>query len=105
CHDAAGEIVAPLVEKYVRTGNARFVYRFFPILGPESVTAARGAYCAAKEDAFWPFQHRLMERRGSGNRGAYGGDRLIDDARARSLDAGAFETCLPSFDSLAYVQA
>src|SRR5690606_38863249 len=67
--------------------------------------AARGAYCAAKQEAFWPFQHRLMERRGTGNRGAYRDERLIDDARALSLDTEAFEACLSSGDSLAYVQA
>src|SRR5690625_1547318 len=68
CQNASDAIVKQVIDQHVRAGDARFVYRFFPILGPESVAAAEAAFCAAVEDAFWPFQDAVFTRRGTGNR-------------------------------------
>lgn len=105
CHTAADMIVKPLVENHVANGNVRFIYRHFAILGPESVLAAQGAYCAMQEGEFWPFYDRLMARRGTGNRGAYSRTRLIQDAKAIGLDEQAFIACIDGNDSQRYVQS
>src|SRR5690625_1771679 len=40
CQNASDNIVQPIIEKYVANGDVQFIYRFFPILGPDSVAAA-----------------------------------------------------------------
>lgn len=104
CHAASDIVVKPLVESHVAEGNVRFIYRMFPVLGPESVLAAQGAFCAIQQDEFWPFYDRLMARRGTGNRGAYSRSRLIQDARAIGLDENAFVQCIDGEDSRRYVE-
>lgn len=59
--------------------NLRFVYKEFPILGPASVTAAKAALAAARQDKYQPMHDALMGLRGQ-----------LDDAKimrvAESLD-------------------
>lgn len=105
CHLAAREIVEPLIERYVASGKVRFVYRFFPFLGPESVAAARGAYCAAVQGAFWPYQEILFERRGVGNQGTYSPASLTRYAVEAGLDEAKFGSCLQSPAARDYVAA
>lgn len=105
CQVAADEVVAPLIEKYVRTGKIRFAYRFYPILGAESVYAARAGYCAAAEGAFWPYQKILFDKRGTGNRGTYSKANLIAAAGEVGLDQEAFRACLESDAARDYVGA
>ena len=96
CQTASSQIVKPFIEQVVAQGKARFAYRLFPFLGPESVTAAKGAYCAAVQSKFWPFQHALFARRGTGNQGAYTESRLRTYAEEAGLDLDRFESCVAS---------
>jgi len=104
CHTAAEQVVKRLLDSYVAEGKVQFTYRFFPILGPESVQAARAAYCAMEMDAFWPYQELLMSKKGTGNRGTYSRDKLIDYARQMGLDVAQFRACLDNDRSLQYVR-
>lgn len=45
--------------------NVRFVYKEFPILGPESLTAARAAVAARKSKQYEAFHDALITHRGS----------------------------------------
>ena len=103
CQIASDEIVKPFVEQVVSKGQARFAYRLYPILGPESVTAARGAYCAAVQGKFWPFQAILFAERGTGNRGTYTESSLRSYAEQAGLDVSAFQTCLASGEAAIFV--
>ncbi|MGB3556769.1 MAG: DsbA family protein [Jannaschia sp.] len=57
----AGEEVAGLLEA---DGDVRVVYREWPILGEESVFAARAALAAREQDAYGAFHEALMGARG-----------------------------------------
>ena len=103
CQNASENVVKPLLQTYVKSGKVRFAYRLFAFLGPESELAARGAYCAAKEGAFWPYQELLFARRGTRNQGAYSRENLIADAGRLNLDAEAFAQCLESEEAGVYV--
>ncbi|MGC2855841.1 DsbA family protein [Novispirillum sp. DQ9] len=46
-------------------GNVRFVIKEFPILGPESVVAARYALAARAQGKYAPFHQALMKHRGA----------------------------------------
>lgn len=105
CQTASSSIVKPLVENYVASGDVKFTYHFYPILGPESFAAAEAAYCAADQDAFWPYQNALFARRGTGNRGTYSENNLIASARQVGLDEEQFKSCLNSPHATAYVQS
>ena len=44
-----------VIEQLVRTGKARFRLRIWPILGPDSIAAARAAYAANRQGKLWLF--------------------------------------------------
>jgi protein-disulfide isomerase len=57
-------IVAEFIDQYVRTGQARFEYRLFPIVSPEfSEFTAQLAECVAEQDElmFWPAHDLLYD--------------------------------------------
>jgi len=59
--------VLPTVQTLLKTdGNIRYVFKEFPILGPQSVVAARAALAAWKldRDRYVPFHTALMQSRG-----------------------------------------
>lgn len=50
-----------LIKEYVRSGQMRLEYRPMTFVGGEySITAARGAVCAAEQGAFWEFHKELF---------------------------------------------
>jgi len=104
CQAAADQVVKPLIREYVAQGKVRFAYRFFPFLGPESVAAAKAAYCAATQDAFWPYQQVLFAQKGTGNRGAYTEAKLVEYAEQVGLDIEQFKACYASEDAAVYAE-
>jgi protein-disulfide isomerase len=55
CRTFDNEVVPTLVTNLVRTGKARLKLRVWPILGPNSVTAAQAAYAAQRQKSLWRF--------------------------------------------------
>jgi protein-disulfide isomerase len=55
CRSFDNEVVPTLVENLVRTGKAKLRFRAWPILGPNSVTAAQAAYAARQQNALWRY--------------------------------------------------
>lgn len=49
-----------LIERYVDTGALRIEWRDLPLLGDQSVYAARAGRAAAAEGRFWQFQHEVF---------------------------------------------
>lgn len=105
CQTAADQVVKRLLDEYVADGTVSFTYRFFPILGPESVLSAQAAFCAMEMGAFWAYQEVLFARKGVGNTGVYSRNNLISYARQVGLDTNAFRDCLDSERAVQYVRA
>lgn len=105
CQQSSDLIVKPIIDKHVRAGNVYFTYRFFPVLGPESETSAIAAYCAAVQDAFWPYQDVLFSKRAAGNRGVFSRQNLINMAVDIGLDRETFAQCFDSDQARSYVRA
>lgn len=86
-------------EQYVRTGKAKFVYRHFAFLGPESVEAAKAAECAKDQGKFWEFHDALYKAEVADGRENNGN---LNDALFKSLasqlglDLVSFSACLNS---------
>ncbi|MBE0670881.1 MAG: DsbA family protein [Anaerolineales bacterium] len=83
-----------LIKEYVNTGKVYFEYRSFPILGPESFTAAEGAYCAGDQNKFWEFHDTLFTNWTGENVGDFTQEKLIQYAKALNLNSAKFESCL-----------
>ncbi len=86
CRRFFDETLQPLLRDY--EGSVRFVYRDYPILGPDSVQSALAAGCAFDQGRFWEFHDRL-----------YADQDLTETAFLRyaeelELDVERFTTCL-----------
>ena len=81
-------------KKYISTGNVRFVYRHFAILGKPSVAAAQASECAHEQGKFWEYHDKLFANAGSPFAFSYG--KLRAYAQELGLHSKAFNQCLDS---------
>lgn len=101
-------VVKPQIEAtYVETGQARFVYYDFPIVGghPNAFLAARAARCAADQGAGWEYHDALFAAQTEWSPAANPAGRFVNYAGSVGLDEGAFEECLESDRHAALVTA
>jgi protein-disulfide isomerase len=87
CKRFNDETLAPLLQQY--EGQIRFVYRDYPILGPDSLQAALAAQCAHDQGQFWPFHDLLYSNPSNLTRTAF-----LTYAEQLALDIDTFTTCL-----------
>jgi len=83
-----------LIEEYINADKVYFEYRSYAILGPESVWAAEGAYCAGDQSKFWEYHDTLFTNWTGENVGDFTKDKLITYAKALDLNMEEFEKCL-----------
>ncbi|MBI2623075.1 MAG: thioredoxin domain-containing protein [Candidatus Liptonbacteria bacterium] len=99
CGSFFRDIEPALRDTYIKTGKAKFVYRDFAFLGPESLAAAEAAECAREQGQFWAYHDGLFraevadKRENNGNLNAELFGKLAQDA---GLDVSAFESCRAS---------
>ena len=91
-----------IVEQYVKTGKAAFVWRDFAFLGEESFRASEAARCAGEQEKFWDFHDYLFSHQNGENQGAFSDTNLKKFAVAIKLDQAKFNSC---FDSGKYRKA
>lgn len=93
------EQIAPLVvENYVKTGKARYVFRQYPFLddrvaAKESDQAANASMCAAEQGRFWDYHDLLFANWNSENAGAFTDKRLVAFAETLGLNMTDFNSC------------
>lgn len=85
-----------LIEKYVKTGKVKFVYRDFAFLGEESEWAGIAAECSHEQGKFWEYHDYLFNHQQGENGGAFSKANLKLFAQAVGLDTEAFNECLDS---------
>ena len=93
CRKFWAETLPRLKETYIKTGQVRFVYQHFALLGEHSVAAAKAVECAREQGKFWPYHDKLFDSQGGL---AFTDAKLRRYARDLGLDAGAFAPCLDS---------
>jgi protein-disulfide isomerase len=99
-----------ILEEYVAQGKVQLEYKHFPILGPESVSAALASECAADQGKFWEYHKQLFMERGRGalnephNQGRFSQNKLKTLADRAGLDRSQFDPCLENAEHLAKVQ-
>ncbi|GBD23929.1 Disulfide bond formation protein D [bacterium HR29] len=102
-----------LLEQYVKTGQLRLTYRHFPVFsGRESVQAAQASLCAAEQNAFWEYHHKLFRVQAEAgqieneriNVGRFSDENLKRYAQELGLDMERFNACFDSDKYLDQVQ-
>jgi protein-disulfide isomerase len=94
CRAFAALVLPRVVTDLVDTGRARVVYHDYAFIGPESMAAAVGARCAAREHRFEAFHEIAFANQQGENQGAFAKERLVAMAEAAGLDTAAFDACL-----------
>ena len=98
--------VEPAIEALIAEDRQlRFVYKEFPVLGPESVTAARAALAARKQDKYDVLHRALMNLKGQLNEAAVlktaGSVGLDVERLKRDMAAPDIDRMLKANDNLA----
>ena len=97
-----------IIDKYVRQGQVKLVFRALLNLGEGSVRASEAAACAGLQGQFWQMHQLLFQRQREIPRGS--GDALVAGFQQFAtalpgLDQAAFATCLKERATLQHVQA
>ena len=85
-----------LQTKYIATGKIKFVYQDVAFLGPDSLTAGEGAYCALEQNKFWQFHDYMFGHQGDESTTWADTANEISLAPTMGLNASLFATCLNS---------
>lgn len=64
CKHASDSVLPEIVERYVRTGKVKIVFRPVAILGDDSVRAAQMAAAAGEQDRLWEYTHLFYVNQG-----------------------------------------
>ena len=92
-------VAAHVAEVVKADGNVRLVHKQFPILGPQSVQAARAALAAIKQGKGLELHRALMESRGS-----FDDAMIMDTARKLGIDTARLATDMKAPEVLAQLQ-
>ena len=92
------ENVKPSIEKnLIETGKASLIYVDFPIIGPDSITAHAGSYCASEQGLYWKYHDYVYANQGHENDGWANSENLkLLASGIDGLDSGPFNDCLDS---------
>lgn len=69
CKAYSDQALPTLIERYVRPGRVALEFRHFPIVGQDSVPAARVAAAAGQQDRLWSFVELFYRNQGPENSG------------------------------------
>lgn len=88
----------PLIEQnYIQTGKAKLIYVDLAILGPDSIKAHAGSYCADEQGLYWTYHDYLYKNQGHENDGWAKQENLKSLVSGiHGLDMETFENCLDS---------
>jgi len=83
-----------LIEEYINTRKINFVFRDFPLNGPDSVLAAQASYCADDQGKYWEY-HDEIYKNWAGERTGWVTRQSLDQfANTIGLNLVQFNKCL-----------
>jgi len=88
----------PAVEKnLIETGKANLIYVDFAIIGPDSIKAHAGSYCAAEQGLYWQYHDYIYANQGHENDGWAKTQNLkLLASGITGIDSESFSKCLDS---------
>ena len=95
-----------MIEQYVDTGKARYVYREFPLtsIHPVAQAASEAAICAGQQGQYWEMNEYLFANQAEWSQAADPAAQFRAYAEELGLDTGAFDECLASGEGAVVVQ-
>lgn len=94
CHLFHENTKDALLQEYVDTGKVNFVFRDFPLNGPDSVLAAEGSYCADDQGKYWQY-HDELYKNWAGEKTGWVNQKSLDKfATTVGLDLDTFDKCM-----------
>jgi len=78
CRQYTLSVFPQLVQKYVKSGKVKMVWRNLTFIGPDSVTAARAALASGEQNKLWDFADLFYKNQGTENSG-YVTDQFIEN--------------------------
>ena len=94
CYKFHDETMKKIDQTYIKAENVNFVYRDFPLNGPQSILASEASYCAQKQNKFWEYHDTLYNNWGGENTGWITKNVLLGFANDIKLDLDSFSQCL-----------
>ncbi len=91
------ETLGQIEQNYIESGDVKFVYRHFPVVGGDA--QAEASVCADEQGIFWEFHDRLFDRFD-----AYSPNEFPDWIEEFGGDSAEFQDCLDSGRATEVVQ-
>lgn len=93
------ETIQSVIDKYVRTGQARLIARLMTFVGREySDTAAVAALCAIPQNGFWDMYDALFNIQAQSGPYGFTAQRMTETASQLSMDAAKIQRCMANRD-------
>jgi protein-disulfide isomerase len=107
CQSFAQTVKPQLFENYVKSGQVRVEYHYFPLQQhePGATMSALAAECAADQGMFWPYHDRVFQMARVDQQGAVQFDDLVGYAQGMGMDEATFRSCLSSQEHLSTVSS
>jgi protein-disulfide isomerase len=104
CQRWGTDVFPSIVRNELAAGTVKIAFHSFAFIGPESETAGRAAWAAARQDRFWDMWATIYANQGTReNDGSFRRERLIAMAGVLGLDLVRFSADLDSADAAAWV--
>jgi protein-disulfide isomerase len=81
-------------EDFIKTGKVKFIFKDFPLNGPDSKLAAEASYCAQDQEKYWQYHDELYKNWGGERTGWITRESLTKFAETVDLDIEKFNKCL-----------
>lgn len=88
--------VMPTLAPLIEAGDLYFVYKHFPVLGPDSMTTALASECAAEQGDFWALHDWLFDNQSTWKGSGDVRKQVVDAAAELGYDADALAACIDS---------
>lgn len=88
----------PLIQKdYISTGKVKMIYVDLPIVGPDSINAHVGSYCADEQGLYWQYHDFIYQNQGHENGGWASVSNLKNIvSEMEGMDVNLFANCIDS---------
>ena len=83
-----------ILDEYINSGRANFIFKDFPLNGPDSIFAAEAAYCAEDQGKYWQYHDELYTNWGGERTGWITVDSLNKFATTVDLEIDEFNSCI-----------
>lgn len=77
CEQFFSQTESQIINDYVKTGKAKYIFQNYSFLGPDSDTLAQAALCANEQGKFWDFHNFIYSHQGQENSGWASANNLL----------------------------